>query len=77
MQRPYRTLPELKAREAARTLSVSDPALAGKLTAMGLLPGTLIEMVRTAPFGKAYYIKIDNVRIALREEEAASILLEA
>ena len=76
MQRRYRTIPELKAHESARALSFDDPALAGKLTAMGLLPGTLIEMVRSAPFGKAYYIKADGVRLALREEEAASILIE-
>lgn len=77
MQRRYRTLPELKSNESARTISFSDPALAGKLMAMGLLPGTRIEMVRSAPFGKAYYIKADGIRMALREEEAASILLEA
>ena len=76
MQRRYRTIPDLKAHESARALSFNDPSLAGKLTAMGLLPGTLIEMVRVAPFGNAYYIKADGVRLALRQEEAASILLE-
>lgn len=76
MQRRYRTIPELKAHESARALSFDDPALASKLTAMGLLPGTLIEMVRSAPFGHAYYIKADGVRLALRKEEAASILVE-
>ena len=76
MQRRYRTVPDLKVHESARALSFEDPALAGKLTAMGVLPGTLIEMVRTAPFGKAFYIKADGIRLALREEEAASILLE-
>ena len=76
MQRRYRTVPELKAHESAHALSFTDPALAGKLTAMGVLPGTLIEMVRVAPFGKAYYIKADGVRLALREEEAGSIMLE-
>lgn len=76
MQRRYRTVPDLKVHESARALSFEDPALAGKLTAMGLLPGTLIEMVRAAPFGQAYYIKADGIRLALREEEAASILLE-
>ncbi len=76
MQRRYRTIPDLKANESARTISISDAALACKLTALGVLPGTLIEMVRTSPFGRAYYIKVDGVRIALREEEAASILLE-
>ena len=43
---------------------------------MGLLPGTRIEMIRKSPFGNAYYVKADGVRFALREEEAASILLE-
>jgi Fe2+ transport system protein FeoA len=43
---------------------------------MGILPGSSIEMVRTAPFGFAYYVKVNGVRMALREEEAANILLE-
>ncbi|MBK8554347.1 MAG: ferrous iron transport protein A [Lewinellaceae bacterium] len=77
MQRRYRTIPELRLHESAKAIAFADTALAGKLTAMGLLPGTLVEMVRKAPFGKAYYIKADGVRLALREEEAASILLEA
>ena len=77
MQRRYRTIPDLKLHESARAIAFENPALAGKLTAMGLLPGSLVEMVRVAPFGQAYYIKADGVRLALREEEAASILLEA
>lgn len=76
MQRRYRTIPDLKLNESALALAFSDSALAGKLTAMGVLPGTRIELVRIAPFGKAYYIKVDGIRLALREEEAASILLE-
>jgi Fe2+ transport system protein FeoA len=76
MQRRLRSLPDLKAHESARTISISDPALACKLTAMGVLPGSRIEMVRSAPFGNAYYVKVDGVRIALRQEEAANILLE-
>jgi len=77
MQRRYRTIPDLKIHESARAIAFNNPALAGKLTAMGLLPGSMVEMVRVAPFGHAYYIKADGVRLALREEEAASILLEA
>ena len=76
MQRRYRTISDLKLNESAKAIAFTDPALAGKLTAMGVLPGTRIELVRPAPFGKAYYIKVDGVRLALREEEAASILLE-
>ncbi len=76
MQRRYRTLTELKAQESARTIAFDDPALAGKLTSMGLRPGTLIEVVRTAPFGHTLYIKADGLRLALRAEEARSILIE-
>lgn len=76
MQRRYRTIPDLKNHESAHALSFQDPALAGRLTAMGVLPGTLIEMVRSAPFGSAYYIKADGIRLALREEEASSILID-
>jgi Fe2+ transport system protein FeoA len=43
---------------------------------MGVLPGAMIEMIRTAPFGNAFYIKVDGIRLALREEEALSILVE-
>ncbi len=76
MQRRYRTIPDLHLHESARAIAFNNPALAGKLTAMGLLPGSMVEMVRTAPFGQAYYIKADGVRMALREEEAAGVLLE-
>lgn len=76
MQRRYRIVPELKDHESALTLAFSDPALAGKLTAMGVLPGAQIEMIRSAPFGQAYYIKVDGVRLALRAEEAATIMIE-
>jgi ferrous iron transport protein A len=76
MQRRYRTIPDLKINESAKTISIGDSALACRLTPMGILPGTRIEMIRKSPFGSAYYVKADGVRLALRQEEAASILLE-
>lgn len=76
MQRRYRTIADLKVNESARTISFSDQALACKLTAMGLVPGTRVEMVRKSPFGSAYYLKVDGVRMALREEEALNVLLD-
>ena len=76
MVRRYRTVSDLKDKESARTLTISDPLLAGRLTAMGVLPGAYVQMVRTAPFGEAYYVKVDGIRLALRADEAAGILLE-
>lgn len=76
MQRLYRSISDLKVNESARAIAFDDSSLACKLTSMGVLPGSLIEMIRKSPFGSAYYVKADGVRLALRKEEAASILLE-
>ena len=76
MQRRYRSILDLKKNESAKALAFSDSELACKLTAMGFLPGATVELVRHSPFGSAYYIKVDGLRFALREEEAACILLE-
>ena len=77
MQRRYRTVIDLIAREQAKALGISDELVSQKLTAMGLLPGSVIEMVRPAPFGGAFFIKVDGKNFALRQNEAASILIEA
>lgn len=76
MQRRYRTIPDLKQHERAALLTFSDNELASKLTAMGVRPGVLVEMIRKAPFGAAFYVKIDGMRLAFRADEAACILLE-
>ena len=76
MQRHHRTVTDLKLHENARAIAFSDPKLACKLTSMGVLPGANIQVVRSSPFGDAYYIKVDGVRLALREAEAANILVE-
>ena len=77
MQRRYRTVPDLAAHESAKSLGITDDVFAQKLTAMGFLPGSLIEMVRVAPFGGAFFVKVDGKNFALRHAEAASILIEA
>ncbi len=52
-----------------------DQHLAGRLMAMGILPGSRIEVLRPAPFGGGLYVKADNLLIALRKEEAEFILV--
>ena len=52
-----------------------NPNLASKLLAMGVLPGSSIQMVRKAPFGGGCYVKVDNLFIALRKNEARTIIL--
>ncbi|HOY18087.1 MAG TPA: FeoA family protein [Haliscomenobacter sp.] len=54
----------------------TDTCMACKLLSMGILPGTQIEVIRSAPFGGGCYIKADNLLIALRKSEACSIVIQ-
>lgn len=53
----------------------TDPYVAGKLMAMGILPGTRVKMIRKAPLGGGFYIKADDNLIALRKKEAACVVV--
>lgn len=53
----------------------TNETLAGKLLSMGVLPGSRFELVRRAPFGGGWYVKVDNLLLALRREEVESIVL--
>jgi ferrous iron transport protein A len=53
----------------------NNERMACKLMAMGVLPGSHIELLRRAPFGGGWYVKVDDLRIALRQQEIDSIEL--
>lgn len=44
--------------------------------AMGVLPGSMVNVLRLSPWGEGLYIKVDNQLIALRKEEAACIVMK-
>ena len=44
--------------------------------AMGVLPDSQVRVVRKSPFGGDCYVKVDNFFLALRREEADSIMLK-
>ncbi|ARA94389.1 iron transporter [Rhodothermaceae bacterium RA] len=50
--------------------------LPGRLLEMGLLPGTLVEVVRRAPLGDPIDLKIRGFHLSIRKHEAAAILVE-
>ncbi len=52
-----------------------DNVIAGKLTTMGVLPGSDVRVIRKAPFKGGIYLKIDGHNMVLREQEAAAIIL--
>lgn len=49
---------------------------AGRLLEMGLLPGTSIEVVRSAPLGFPIEIKVKGYMLTLRKSEAQCIEVE-
>lgn len=48
-----------------------------RLREMGLLPGTPITLIRTAPLGDPIEIKVRGYHLTLRKSEAVSVLVEA
>lgn len=44
---------------------------------LGLVPGTVIEFIRCAPFGDPGQYKVRGFYLSLRKEEARHILVEA
>ena len=48
-----------------------------RLREMGLLPGTRITLVRTAPLGDPIEIQVRGYRLSLRKSEAALVEISA
>jgi ferrous iron transport protein A len=71
-----RHLDQLKRGDKGLVSHFLNQRIASKLLAMGILPGSIIQMVRKAPFGGGCYIKVDNFFIALRKNEAEAIVLQ-
>ena len=52
----------------------TDERIGGKLMCMGLKPGSIVEVVRKTNRNRTYYLKSNSNRLAIRENEAASII---
>lgn len=74
-----RRLGELRKGECARIVSVRDPEteLSRRLLEMGLLEGSLVELVHEAPFGgDPVAVRVRGALIALRRGEANQVEVE-
>lgn len=67
------TLQEGKTGMILRVESVGDSALKERLMTMGLLPGTRIKVLRSAPLGDPMAIGLRSYSLALRRKDAANI----
>jgi ferrous iron transport protein A len=52
-----------------------DERLAVKLMAMGVLPGSRVRLIRKDISGKTLYVRVDQMRLAIRKTEAECIVL--
>lgn len=74
--RGNKTLDTLLPGESAYVTQLIENPFTCKLMTLGIIPQSVVTMVRKAPFGGAFYIKLDNHQMAVRVEEAKSIFVE-
>ena len=75
---PARRLWDLKAGDRARVRGLREgaPAYRAKLLAMGLLPGTVVEVLRMAPLGDPVELRVRGYQLSLRRAEAEVLELD-
>lgn len=67
---------DLKTGETGIVKSFDNLDLASKLMTLGILPESRITVVRKSPFGDALYLQLDGQKIAIRNSEGSTIILE-
>lgn len=71
------TLNDLQPGEKARILKVlAKGTVRRKLMDMGMVPGSEIEVVRTAPLGDPIEFRIKGYSLSMRKQEAVNIVVE-
>ena len=69
------TIAELIPGECATVEGWSTETPPGRLLEFGILPGTLIELVRFAPLGDPLEIKVRGFHLSIRKSEASLVIV--
>ena len=67
------TLKDTTAGMKVRIDEVGESALKQRLMTMGLIPGTRVEILNSAPMGDPIAIRIRSYNLALRKDDAENI----
>lgn len=67
------TLKDAEVGMKVRIDSVEESELKPRLLTMGLIPGTHVEILRSAPFGDPVAIRLRAYNLALRKDDAKKI----
>lgn len=71
-----RRLTDLQENQWGEIVEFSDETMACRMMSMGILPGSCICMLKKAPMNGGVCLRIDNNKVALRSNEADSILIK-
>lgn len=66
-------LSEARVGATVRIDSVDDSPMKQRLMTMGLIPGTKVEILQSAPFGDPIAVRLRAYNLALRKNDAALI----
>ena len=76
MQAKKRNVLDLARGESSKIKHVEVGTCACKLMTLGLLPKSTVRMIRKSPLGDAYLLKINDHFIAVRADEAITIIID-
>lgn len=65
----------MKSSKYYRVGAIATDAISVQLVCMGIVPGKVIQVIRRAPLGGAYYISCDNKRIGISASELKGLAL--
>ena len=71
------TLKDTKPGMTVRIDAVGESKLKQRLMTMGLIPGTRVEVLNSAPLGDPIAIRLRSYNLAMRKEDAAKIQVTA
>lgn len=71
------TLKDTTAGMTVRIDALEESALKQRLMTMGLIPGTRIEILNSAPMGDPIAIRLRSYNLAIRKDDAAKIQVTA
>lgn len=72
-----KTLDQLSVGERGRVVQVDgEDEVSMRLLEMGLIPGTVITLIGTAPLGDPLELELRGYRLSVRKSEAARVNVE-
>ncbi len=67
------TLDEIKPGQKVKVVGIDNFPLKERLMSMGLVPGTAIDVLRSAPLGDPMAVRVRSYNLAMRLKDAARI----